>query len=162
MLRIHRRSCIYPCALYILDACSALNFITPPPLSSMPEPAATTADPNIRTSKKKTTKDRKKIADSSSPLMVAIDILRVVVLAVIVFLSLSYYITAGESYLFGYRPWFTRPDVVRQYFVRPPGFHKLLDMADISRAPRVVNSLSHQRNYHNTMARTLHFPSTSP
>ena len=65
----------------------------------MPDPAATTADPNIRSSKKKTTKDREKVADSSSPLMVAIDILRVVVLAVIVFLSLSYYITAGESYL---------------------------------------------------------------
>ena len=86
----------------------------------MPAPA-TTADPNIRSGKKKTAKDRAETADTSSPLMVAIDVLRVVVLAVIVFLSLSYYITAGESYLFGYRPWFTRPDVVRQYFVRAGG-----------------------------------------
>lgn len=47
-----------------------------------------------------------------------LDIVRVVVTLVLVSCGLSYYMTSRESFLWGYRPWFTRWPLVVQYFVR--------------------------------------------
>lgn len=47
-----------------------------------------------------------------------LDIIRVLVTLVLASCGMSYYMTSGESLLWGYRPWFTRWPVLVQYFVR--------------------------------------------
>lgn len=60
------------------------------------------------------------IEDSSSAVISVIDVLRILVTLVGITLAASYYITSGESYIFGLpRPWFTKPAEVRQYFKGP-------------------------------------------
>lgn len=49
-----------------------------------------------------------------------LDIIRVFVTLALATLGLSYYITNGESLLWGYRPWFTRLPVVKHYLVIQP------------------------------------------
>ncbi|KAJ6160376.1 hypothetical protein N7470_003772 [Penicillium chermesinum] len=49
-----------------------------------------------------------------------LDIIRVLVTLVLAILGLSYYTTNGESFLWGYRPWFTRLPVVMNYLLSPP------------------------------------------
>lgn len=49
-----------------------------------------------------------------------LDMIRVLVTLVIASCGLSYYMTNTESLLWGYRPWFTRLPVVKQYLVIPP------------------------------------------
>lgn len=46
-----------------------------------------------------------------------LDIIRVIVTLALATLGLSYYITNGESLLWGYRPWFTRMPVLKLYLV---------------------------------------------
>ncbi|KAJ5490791.1 hypothetical protein N7539_002358 [Penicillium diatomitis] len=48
-----------------------------------------------------------------------LDILRVLATVVIASCGLSYYITNSESFLWGYRPWFTRWPVVKTYLTGP-------------------------------------------
>lgn len=57
-----------------------------------------------------------KVAKAESGFSVSVlDIGRLIVLLLFALGGLSYYTTAGESILFNKRPWFTRPDVVKQY-----------------------------------------------
>ena len=59
-----------------------------------------------------------KVAKAESGFSVSVlDIGRLIVLLLFALGGLSYYTTAGESILFNKRPWFTRPDVVKQYLV---------------------------------------------
>ena len=46
-----------------------------------------------------------------------LDIIRVLTTFVLATLGLSYYMTNSESFLFGYRPWYTRWPVVKAYLV---------------------------------------------
>lgn len=46
-----------------------------------------------------------------------LDIIRVLATFVLATLGLSYYMTNSESFLFGYRPWYTRWPVVKAYLV---------------------------------------------
>lgn len=46
-----------------------------------------------------------------------LDVIRILATFIIVTLGVSYYISNGESVLFGYKPWFTRWPVVKQYMV---------------------------------------------
>ena len=60
------------------------------------------------------------VEDSTSSIVSVIDILRVVFTAIGITLAVSYYVTSGESLIFGLpRPWFTKPAEVRQYFRGP-------------------------------------------
>lgn len=47
-----------------------------------------------------------------------LDVIRVVVALIIASCGLSYYMTSSESVLWGYRPWYTRWPVVKQWVVR--------------------------------------------
>lgn len=47
----------------------------------------------------------------------ALDIFRILCTLVALTLSLSYYLTSGQSLAFGYRPWFTRADRLKAYVV---------------------------------------------
>ena len=58
--------------------------------------------------------------DDDDPFIGVLDIIRVLVTLVIASCGLSYYMTNTESVLWGYRPWFTRWPVVKQYLVIPP------------------------------------------
>lgn len=51
-----------------------------------------------------------------------LDVIRVLVTLTAVTCLLSYYTTSSESFLFGYRPWFTRWPVVLQYIVSRTSF----------------------------------------
>ncbi|KAJ5126560.1 hypothetical protein N7448_007339 [Penicillium atrosanguineum] len=53
--------------------------------------------------------------DDDDPFISVLDIIRVFVVLVIASCGLSYYMTNTESVLWGYRPWFTRWPVVKQY-----------------------------------------------
>lgn len=52
-----------------------------------------------------------------------LDIIRILVTLVIASCGLSYYMTDTESLLWGYRPWFTRWPVMKQYLVKDLGQH---------------------------------------
>lgn len=49
-----------------------------------------------------------------------LDIIRVIASLILLSCGLSYYMTNSESYLWGYRPWFTRWPVVKTYLVSHP------------------------------------------
>lgn len=60
------------------------------------------------------------VEDESSAVISVIDILRVVSTLIGICLAASYYVTSGESLIFGLpRPWFTKPAEIRQYFRGP-------------------------------------------
>lgn len=46
-----------------------------------------------------------------------LDIIRVIASLALLSCGLSYYMTNTESYLWGYRPWFTRWPIVKAYLV---------------------------------------------
>lgn len=46
-----------------------------------------------------------------------LDIIRIIVSLILLSCGLSYYMTNTESYLWGYRPWFTRWPVMKAYLV---------------------------------------------
>jgi hypothetical protein len=51
-----------------------------------------------------------------------LDVLRVIVTFVVLFVGLSYYVTSGESYIWGFerqRPWWMRYNDIKQFMVRP-------------------------------------------
>ncbi|KAJ5259242.1 hypothetical protein N7478_012223 [Penicillium angulare] len=48
-----------------------------------------------------------------------IDVIRLIATFTIVTLGISYYMTNGESMLFGYKPWFSRWPVVKHYMTGP-------------------------------------------
>jgi hypothetical protein len=49
----------------------------------------------------------------------ALDILRTLTTLLALSLSLSYYLTSGDSLTFSYRPWFTHPARLKAYLVTP-------------------------------------------
>ena len=55
--------------------------------------------------------------DKASLRISALDIFRIVLTLLISFLALSYYVTSGESVLWGCRPWITRPGLVKAFLV---------------------------------------------
>lgn len=60
------------------------------------------------------------VEDNSSPVISVLDILRILTAAIAVSAVASYYVTSGESYIFGLpRPWFTKPAEVKQFFRGP-------------------------------------------
>lgn len=60
------------------------------------------------------------VEDKSSSVISVIDIFRVLFALIGVTLIASYYVTSGESYIFGHpRPWFTKPAELKQYFQGP-------------------------------------------
>jgi len=46
-----------------------------------------------------------------------LDVIRILVTLVATSLALSYYITSGESVLWGWQPWLTRPGLLKSYLV---------------------------------------------
>lgn len=46
-----------------------------------------------------------------------LDIFRIIFTIFAASCAFSYYTTSGESVFWGYRPWFTRPELVKAYFV---------------------------------------------
>ena len=56
-------------------------------------------------------------AEDRSPLISVLDIIRIIVTLCAASCALSYYLTSGESVLWGYRPWLTRPQLLKAYLV---------------------------------------------
>lgn len=56
-------------------------------------------------------------AEDSSPVISILDLIRIIVTLCAASCALSYYLTSGESLLWGYRPWLTRPQLLKTYFV---------------------------------------------
>lgn len=60
-------------------------------------------------------------ADSDERFVSLLDVIRVIVTLVLLSVGLSYYVTAGESYIWGFeqdRPWWMRYNDVKQFLVR--------------------------------------------
>lgn len=56
------------------------------------------------------------IEDASASVVSLVDVLRILVTLVGLTIAASYYVTSGESYIFGLpRPWFTKPAQIKQY-----------------------------------------------
>ena len=55
-------------------------------------------------------------ADDDGPLISLLDIVRVFVTLTFLSCAISYYITSGESLIWGYSAWFTNPAALTQYF----------------------------------------------
>jgi hypothetical protein len=87
----------------------------PPPPSSLSSPSPSTEEKEEDPKKKRRTRT---IDDEDDNGISILDILRVILTLVLSSSGLSYYMTSGESLIWGYpRPWFTRWPVVMQYFV---------------------------------------------
>jgi hypothetical protein len=56
-------------------------------------------------------------AEDASPVISILDLIRIIVTLCAASCALSYYLTSGESLLWGYRPWLTRPQLLKTYFV---------------------------------------------
>jgi hypothetical protein len=52
-----------------------------------------------------------------SPVISILDVIRIIFTLCAASCALSYYITSGESMLWGYRPWLTQPQLLKAYFV---------------------------------------------
>lgn len=60
------------------------------------------------------------VEDKSSSVISLLDVLRVIVTLVGISLAASYYLTSGESLIFGLpRPWFTKPAELKHFFKGP-------------------------------------------
>lgn len=58
--------------------------------------------------------------EDASPVISLLDILRILVTVLGICLAASYYVTSGESFIFGYpRPWFTKPARLKQFWNGP-------------------------------------------
>lgn len=55
--------------------------------------------------------------EDASPVISILDLVRIIVTLCAASCALSYYLTSGESLLWGYRPWLTRPQLLKAYFV---------------------------------------------
>ena len=55
--------------------------------------------------------------EEASPVVSVLDVLRIIVTLCAASCALSYYLTSGESVLWGFRPWLTRPQLLKAYFV---------------------------------------------
>jgi hypothetical protein len=55
--------------------------------------------------------------EDASPVISVLDIIRIIFTLCVASCALSYYLTSGESVLWGYRPWLTRPQLLKAYFV---------------------------------------------
>jgi len=53
--------------------------------------------------------------EDTSHVISILDVFRIIFTLCTVSCALSYYVTSGESVLWGYRPWITRPDLVKAY-----------------------------------------------
>ncbi|KAJ5764856.1 hypothetical protein N7520_004415 [Penicillium odoratum] len=73
--------------------------------------------PASATKRKETTPPRPQ--DTEDHGISVLDIIRVLATLILATLGTSYYMTNGESLLFGYRPWYTRWPVVKQYISGP-------------------------------------------
>lgn len=75
--------------------------------------------PTAKANKPDTPQSRQQPRDEADDHGISLlDVIRVVVVLVIGSLGLSYYMTDSESVLWGYRPWYTRWPVVKQWVVR--------------------------------------------
>ena len=63
------------------------------------------------------TKDVGDQVEDAGPVISILDVLRIILTLCVASCALSYYITSGESVLWGYRPWVTRPQELKAYFV---------------------------------------------
>lgn len=61
---------------------------------------------------------RQQLRDEPDHGISLLDVIRVIAILVVGSLGLSYYMTDSESVLWGYRPWYTRWPVVKQWVVR--------------------------------------------
>jgi hypothetical protein len=79
---------------------------------------------NTQTEHQQTKKRTEKVVrngydDDDEPFISLLDILRVILTLVFASTGLSYYMTSGNSLIWGYqRPWFTRWPLVQNYLVR--------------------------------------------
>jgi hypothetical protein len=70
-------------------------------------------------SEKTETPQRRRPSDNDEDHGISLlDVIRVIVTLIVASCGLSYYMTSTESMLWGYRPWFTRWPVVKQWVVR--------------------------------------------
>ncbi|KAJ5361590.1 Cytochrome b5 [Penicillium brevicompactum] len=75
--------------------------------------------PTAKADKPSTPQPRKQSREEADYGISLLDIIRVVVVLAIGSLGLSYYMTDSESVLWGYRPWYTRWPVVKQWVQGP-------------------------------------------
>ena len=76
------------------------------------------AEPKTGTETAPQREPQRRTDDENDHRISLLDILRVIASVIVFSCSLSYYMTNGESYLWGYRPWFTRWPVMKAYLVR--------------------------------------------
>jgi hypothetical protein len=74
------------------------------------------SDPTSKTSPT-TSADEVPEEVEASPAISVLDIIRIIFTLCVASCALSYYLTSGESVLWGYRPWLTRPQLLKAYFV---------------------------------------------
>ncbi len=63
------------------------------------------------------TEDGPDQVEDAGPVISVLDILRIILTLCAASCALSYYVTSGETVLWGYRPWVTRPQELKAYFV---------------------------------------------
>lgn len=55
--------------------------------------------------------------DDAGPIISVLDVIRIICTLCAASCALSYYLTSGNSVLWGYRPWLTRPQLLKAYLV---------------------------------------------
>jgi hypothetical protein len=74
------------------------------------------SDPTLKTSPTTSADKVPDEVEDASPVISALDIIRIIFTICVASCALSYYLTSGESVLC-YRPWLTRPQLLKAYFV---------------------------------------------
>jgi hypothetical protein len=75
------------------------------------------SDPTLKTSPTTSADEVADEVEDASPVISVLDIIRIIFTLCVASCALSYYLTSGESVLWGYRPWLTRPQLLKAYFV---------------------------------------------
>jgi hypothetical protein len=75
------------------------------------------SDPTLKTSPTTSADEVPDEVEDASPVISVLDIIRIIFTLCVASCALSYYLTSGESVLWGYRPWLTRPQLLKAYFV---------------------------------------------
>jgi hypothetical protein len=75
------------------------------------------SDPTSKTSPTTSADDVPDEVEDASPVISVLDIIRIIFTLCAASCALSYYLTSGESVLWGYRPWLTQPQLLKAYFV---------------------------------------------
>ena len=75
------------------------------------------SEANTKTNPTTPANDVPDVVEDASPFISLLDLIRIIATLCAASCALSYYLTSGESLLWGYHPWLTRPQLLKAYFV---------------------------------------------